>query len=91
MLATIVIDLDPNLVRIGPILVTWHGLFSLLGILAAFWLNRWLSGLLFEIRPFDLATFSAVSLLLLTVALIACWIPARRAARIDPIQALREQ
>ena len=63
----------------------------LLGILAAFWLNRWLSGLLFEIRPFDLATFSAVSLLLLTVALIACWIPARRAARIDPIQALREQ
>jgi phosphatidylglycerol:prolipoprotein diacylglycerol transferase len=35
MLATIVIDLDPNLVRIGPILVTWHGLFSLLGILAA--------------------------------------------------------
>ena len=35
MFATIVIDLDPNLLRIGPLVVTWHGLFSLLGILAA--------------------------------------------------------
>jgi len=63
----------------------------LTGILGALWLTRWLSSLLFEIRPSDPATFSAVPLLLLTVALIACWIPARRAARIDPIQALREQ
>jgi putative ABC transport system permease protein len=61
------------------------------GILGALWLTRWLSSLLFEIRPSDPATFSAVSLLLLTVALTACWIPARRAARIDPILALREQ
>jgi putative ABC transport system permease protein len=63
----------------------------LAGILGAFWLTEWLSSLLFEITPFDPATFSAVSLLLLVVALIACWIPARRAARIDPILALREQ
>ncbi|MGB2714257.1 MAG: ABC transporter permease [Vicinamibacterales bacterium] len=63
----------------------------LAGILGALWLTQWLSSLLFEIRPSDPATFSAVSLLLLVVALIACWIPARRAARIDPIQALREQ
>ena len=35
VLATIVIDLDPNLVRLGPFLVTWHGVFSVLGILAA--------------------------------------------------------
>jgi putative ABC transport system permease protein len=63
----------------------------LLGIVAAFWLTRWLSSLLFEITPHDPATFSAVSLLLLAVALTACWIPARRAARIDPIQALREE
>jgi putative ABC transport system permease protein len=62
-----------------------------LGILAAFWLTRWLSSLLFEITPFDPATFTEVSVLLLAVALIACSIPARRAAAIDPIQALREQ
>src|SRR5258708_8196902 len=35
MFGTIVIDLDPNLVQIGPILITWHGIFSVLGILAA--------------------------------------------------------
>ena len=64
---------------------------AFLGILGAFWLTRWLSSLLFEITPFDPLTFSAVSLLLLAVAFIACWIPASRAARIDPIQALREQ
>jgi predicted permease len=61
-----------------------------LGIVGAFGLTRWLSSLLFEIKPLDPVTFSAVSLLLLAVALIACWIPARRAVRIDPIQALRE-
>jgi putative ABC transport system permease protein len=67
------------------------GLGILLGIVSAFWLTRWLSSLLFEITPLDPATFSAVSVPLLAVALTACWIPARRAARIDPIQALREQ
>lgn len=47
--------------------------------------------MLFEIKPLDPATFTAVSLVLLAVALIACWIPARRAASIDPMAALREQ
>jgi putative ABC transport system permease protein len=62
-----------------------------LGLVAAFWMTRWLSSLLFETRPIDPATFSLVALLLVTVALVASWIPARRAARIDPLQALREQ
>jgi putative ABC transport system permease protein len=62
----------------------------LLGMISASWLTRGLSSLLFEITPDDPATFLTVSLLLLTVALTACWIPARRAARIDPLQALRE-
>src|SRR6202165_5381750 len=39
---TIVIDLDPNLFRIGPFLITWHGVFSVLGILAAARLGLWL-------------------------------------------------
>jgi putative ABC transport system permease protein len=53
--------------------------------------TRWLTSLLFEIKPIDPATLSAVALLLVSVALLASWIPARRAARIDPIRALREQ
>ena len=42
MLLTIVIDLDPNIARIGPLLITWHGVFSVLGILAAARLGFWL-------------------------------------------------
>src|SRR2546427_10587867 len=42
MLLTIIIDLDPNIARIGPFLVTWHGVFSVLGILAAARLGVWL-------------------------------------------------
>jgi putative ABC transport system permease protein len=62
-----------------------------LGAVAAFGSMRWLSSLLFEVTPADPATFSAVSLLLLTVAFIACWIPAHHATGVDPLRALREQ
>jgi len=41
---TIIIDLDPNIVRIGPLLITWHGVFAVLGILAAARLGFWLLG-----------------------------------------------
>jgi phosphatidylglycerol:prolipoprotein diacylglycerol transferase len=44
MLLTIIIDLDPNIARIGPLLITWHGVFSVLGILAAARLGFWLLG-----------------------------------------------
>jgi putative ABC transport system permease protein len=63
----------------------------LLGIIASIWFTRWLSSLLFETRPFDPTTFSAVTLLLFAVALAACWIPAYGAATTDPIRALRDQ
>jgi putative ABC transport system permease protein len=62
-----------------------------LGSMAAFALTRWLESLLFGVRPTDALTFAAIALLLLLVALLACWIPARRATRVDPLIALRSE
>jgi putative ABC transport system permease protein len=62
-----------------------------LGVAAALALTRVVSKLLFGIAASDPATFLGVSLLLLLVALAACYVPARRAMRIDPILALREE
>jgi putative ABC transport system permease protein len=62
-----------------------------LGTAAAWGLTRVLSGLLFEIRPFDPPTYAVVTVTLGLVALGACWIPARRAIRIHPMEALRHE
>ena len=61
----------------------------LLGLVGAIGLARLISTLLFAIRPTDLATFVLVSLLVLVVGLVACYVPARRATKIDPMVALR--
>jgi putative ABC transport system permease protein len=60
-----------------------------LGIGGALALSRFLRSLLFEIKPTDPATFVAVAVVLTLVALLACYIPARRAMRVDPMHALR--
>jgi len=60
-----------------------------LGIIAALAVTRLMATLLFGISATDALTFTAVALLLALVALGACYIPARRATRVDPIVALR--
>jgi putative ABC transport system permease protein len=60
-----------------------------LGLVAALLLARSIASLLYGITPFDTATFASVSLVLAVVALLASYIPARRAASVDPMVALR--
>jgi ABC-type antimicrobial peptide transport system permease subunit len=62
-----------------------------LGILASLGATRYLASLLYGVHPFDPLTFAAVALLLGVVALAACFLPARRAMRVDPMVALRHE
>ena len=75
-------------------LVIGQGLMMVLlgvsiGLLGASALTRIIADLLYEVSPVDAATFVFMSSLLAGVALLACWIPARRATKVDPLQALR--
>jgi putative ABC transport system permease protein len=60
-----------------------------LGLGAAYALTRYMQSLLFGVKATDSLIFTSISLLLILVALLACWIPARRAAKVDPLIALR--
>jgi putative ABC transport system permease protein len=62
-----------------------------LGVLGAWALTGLLESLLFEVSARDLATFVTVPVILAVVAVAACWIPARRATRVDPVTVLREE
>jgi ABC-type antimicrobial peptide transport system permease subunit len=61
----------------------------LIGVVAALGLARFIEGFLFGVQPWDMAVFLAVPAVLGGIALLAVWIPARRASRVDPIDALR--
>ena len=62
-----------------------------LGLVLAFALTRYLRGILYGVGTVDWLTFATVAILLCVIALIACFVPARRAAATDPIQALHTE
>jgi putative ABC transport system permease protein len=75
-------------------LVVWQGMRLalvgvLLGIGAAFWLTRFLASFLFGVKAWDPAVFVSVPLILAAVALLAVWLPASRASKLNPMTALR--
>jgi ABC-type antimicrobial peptide transport system permease subunit len=60
-----------------------------IGVAGAFVLTRYMTTLLFGVKPVDVMTFVGVAIVLAVVVLVACLVPARRAAKIDPLDALR--
>ena len=64
---------------------------AVVGLVAALWLTRAMSTMLVGVRPTDPPTYVAITVLFTVIAVAACWIPARRAASLDPTAALRSE
>ena len=62
-----------------------------IGLIAAFVLTRAMTTMLVDVKPTDPTTFVSVALLFLFIAVVASWLPARRAAGLDPTEALRDE
>ena len=62
-----------------------------IGVVLALGLTRLMSSMLFGVKPTDVVTFASVAGILCAIALLACYVPARRAAKLDPMQALRSE
>jgi putative ABC transport system permease protein len=81
--------------HVARMIVRQGGIVALAGIIvglaAAFAGSRLIESLLYAVSPRDPGVFAATTLVLLTVALLACWLPARRAARLSPLEALRTE
>ena len=61
------------------------------GIAAALYLTTAMTRMLIGVEPHDVATFAMIAILFFGIAAVACWLPARRAAGLDPTAALREE
>ena len=89
----IAIGAEPS--RIFRLVVGQGVLLSAVGIaigwIAALGLTRFMGAMLVGVKPADPSTFAAMAVLFVAIAAVASWIPARRAARIDPTQALRQE
>jgi putative ABC transport system permease protein len=60
-----------------------------IGLVGAYWLTRFMATMLFGVEPRDAMTFASIPVLLITVALLACYLPGRRATKVEPTISLR--
>lgn len=79
-------DVLKLVLRRGLVLVAWG---SVVGLVACYWLTRLIASQLYGVSPYDPATLVSVAVLLAAVALLASFVPARRATKVDPLVALR--